>query len=413
MCASDRPKNEISTEPLYARFVKNHHFTASQTNHYSRQDYETQLPKTYQKIVKGGKLAGKLLQQEPIHLDGQKAYLHGIVQLYYFLYALSLGKNRTEKGFSDGVILVHDPKQLFYTFLKAYEQCLRENQWTTDVTRFIALCNTSHLKESNPLAHHYAIAMRSNENANTETLLPNNKRALLFIKDESNNTLFLKAEDWYRPEETSGPVIGWLASQMQKNVSPHIGLGSIDDDEYNKERMPQWLWKDFKHVIRNTISNFHARHQFRQDHGTRVQSMIRGLKALQDKKTTTKDQKDSIQDLVDKIRIYLDYTELRHGNEIILKDELPIAAHYYATSDEDIIDIIDLFFTIKHNVFMFQRNETIHQRDVIMQNISTFIERWQHLQSDLPEDIAPYMTAIYEAFKKPDITQNLHMSIFE
>ena len=370
----------------------------------------------YERIVNGGCSNYRLMvNNETAWLKEltQHQYLDTIIASMWHLYAESLAKNPTGSGFVEGAFHVYDPKNTFYNFLIGYKECLTEKQHTVRPEAFITNCQSSHLSRSKQLAQHTTIAMRYTDDQDCEGWLPYAHKALLFIFNRESSCLYIKFEHTYRGDthriaETKNlsPALSVAWSGMQSVISkccysPYLGILHNDDPSYSKEHIPQAVHTAFNKCIHICKNNpYHAK-LFIDSHCNNIADMIHGLNQLQSEGNVPKNALDSIAELLRELHQRFDYTTLRHGNEIIIKDEFLTSYFYWLLKHNqeaahEVFTLFNALADMRDAIYQKKLNpeKSIGEKQ-IREKMYTFGSYHKANTADkMPEKVAAYLTYI-------------------
>lgn len=231
-----------------------------------------------------------------------------IVSLMWGVYDMAVEK---DGPFWDGTIVLVDPHERLFSFLKEYAHTL----WQKDshTPRYATTqCHgyprhSSHFPESKNIQ--WGIDMRSPEGSTLEKLLPTAKRHLLFGRLSHNRT-FIKFEE-YGLCVQDGSIISHGLGYVQSVVRKAIRM---NDGRYTRrEDVPYSIEKMYQKLVKKSASR-----------GYKLEKSPIGIAEMVQEATSLLNSKSlhkRAHKFINEIESTYDFIEIRRGNEVIISPE--------------------------------------------------------------------------------------------
>lgn len=237
---------------------------------FNKFDQSLTFDSAYQFYTTGKTNMEKLLtgRQNEIQIKEQRDYLDAILSLIWFLYGNALLQ---EQGFSEGTFVLEDKEFIIYNFLMGYAK--KMNSTIKDTLEDPALNYSNNpFAYSRASSHYqhlkkyraYGIEIRYGQNGWPMPFLPAaNKCHLLFGKiNADKNLIYIKPEnDGLCMDGLLRHTGGYLMAQGRKTPMIREGfkmvgydIGTDDDENNRKERVPAQFITDFTTILNNEKS---------------------------------------------------------------------------------------------------------------------------------------------------------------
>lgn len=287
-----------------------------------------------QRVIKGGALYYQLhtskkpeqAEQPVVTNDCRKDYLRSIVDLMWYLYHES---GRKKEAYQEGMVVVHDPESVVYSYLLNYARMV--NPSITGTLQDPALLHannpfayprqTSHLKDINARA--YAIDMRFEAHESNKPELPAHKRTFFFEHD--GNNLYIKLENYGLSwQEAPSHALELGIAQLRKIPFTKKYIGGDDQQAYKKERVPS--------DVLNAAQQFFQKKNLTPEEKKYTYNLLKtiGIKAAFEPEVVQLGSS-----LIETFDKNYDHLLFRRGRETILDHELASALYYQLVANND------------------------------------------------------------------------------
>lgn len=221
-----------------------------------------------ERVAHGKQIACDIITHNMQSMADANEYLDAIVDLMWYLYSIALEKGQ---AFEEGTLVIQDNDHKIYTFLLNYAKFVnpeevagteRDAELMLSYKNVYAYPRTStHFKDvkAQHNARHYGIDIRHRGYSIAEALLPAQKSHVLF-GDLYNGYIFIKLENvGIAAPSIAQHTLELITAQLRKflpGITPAqynelmlYYIGTDDDSNYRKERVPHKVLEDCSAIV--------------------------------------------------------------------------------------------------------------------------------------------------------------------